>query len=100
MRNENGEQSSRALISASSACLPSQLFHCLSAIIAAELGTSEQPLVAVCAEVMPGVGGAAARVDAVGQLAGEGLGLDPVAMHELVLLEDVSVRAKGIQFAR
>lgn len=88
---------SRALISASSACLPSQLFHCLSAIIAAELGTGEQPLVAVCAEVMPGVGGAAARVDAVGQLAGEGSRLDPAAMHELVLLEDVSAEKSNLR---
>lgn len=86
------EQSLRPLISASSACLPSQLFHCLSAIIAAELGAGEQPLVAVCAEVLAGVGRAAARVDAVGQLAGEGLRLDAAAMDELVLLEDVSAK--------
>lgn len=72
----------------------------MSAIIAAELDTNEQPLVAVCAEVMAGVSGAAACVDAVGQLAGNGLGLDPVSMHELVLLEDESVRTKRIQFVR
>jgi hypothetical protein len=37
------------------------------------------------------VGGAAADVDAVGKLAGEGRGGDSVAVQELVLFEDVSV---------
>lgn len=64
----------------------------MSAIIAVQLGTNEQLLVIVCEKVVPGVGGAAARVDAVGQLAGKGLGVDPVAMHELVLLQDVSAK--------
>ena len=66
------------------------MFHCLSAIIAVGLNTDEQPLVAVCEKVAFGVRGAAAHVDAAGQLAGEGLGGDAVAMDELVLLEDVS----------
>ena len=40
--------------------------------------------------MIPRVGGAAADVDAVGKLARKSLGGDPVAMHELVLVEEVS----------
>lgn len=69
--------------------LPSQLFHCLSSIIAARLRASEQLLVAVCELVIAGVVGAAADEEAVGLLAGEAARCKAVAMDELVLLEDV-----------
>jgi hypothetical protein len=71
--------------------LPPQLFHCLAAIIAVRLSANQQLLVIVCERMVASVGGAAADVDAVGKLAGEGRGGDSVAVQELVLFEDVSV---------
>jgi hypothetical protein len=74
--------------------LPSQLFHCLSAIIAARLCANKQSLVIVCKQMIPGFGGVASDVDAVGKLAWEGSDGDSVAMDELVLLENVSGEGK------
>lgn len=66
----------------------------MAAIIAARLGAGEQALEVVCEGMVASVGGAAADVDAVGELTGKGPGGDSVAMDELVLLENVPADEK------
>lgn len=75
--------------------LPSQLFHCLAAIIAARLCANKQSLVIVCKQMIARVGGVAADVDAVGKLARKSRGGDSIAVYELVLFENVSVGEKN-----
>ena len=70
-------------------CLPSQLFHCLSTIIAIRLCAHELSLVIVCESVVFGVSGVATDVDAVGKLARERFRLDATSVDEFVLLKDV-----------
>lgn len=70
--------------------LPSQLFHCLSAIIAARLCANKQFLIIVCKQMIPRVRRVSTDVEAVGKLAGKALRSDSIAMNELVLLEGVS----------
>lgn len=74
--------------------LPSQLFHCLSTIIAARLCANKQSLVIVCKQMISRVRGVATDVDAVGKLARESSDGDSVAMDELVLVQDVSEERK------
>lgn len=78
--------------------LPSQLFHCLSAIIAARLVANEQPFVVVCEKMTSHLRRAPAGVDAIGKLAGKSLRLDSTSMNEFVLLENES--EKKSQFER
>lgn len=88
------------LVGSSGSCLPSQLFHCLSSIIAARLVTNEQSLVIVCKRMISCVRRAAADVDAVGKLARESLRLDSVAMNKLVLVEDEPKQKRGENWIR
>ncbi|CRL04671.1 CLUMA_CG017735, isoform A [Clunio marinus] len=70
--------------------LPSQLFHCLSAIIAVWLCTNERFLVTMCKKMISCVGCIVTNVNAVRKLAWESFCLEAITMNKFVLFKNMS----------
>lgn len=76
--------------------LPSQLFHCLSSIIAARLATDERLHLTMCEWMRPRIRGTPVDMDAVRELAWKDPRFDASSMDEFVLFEDVPAMEDSI----